>query len=249
MFNFNSTEKDQKITALEERIKTLEQQNASIMQEMRNMCAHYNQHIERLERRITDFTDVWHPMMTANIVRIKDELVAETMKDSQLYIDQRCKTLLPAPSEKKQENCMDPLSGCVVIGFVETTEFSISRQSARCATYKPVFAKKNSTWLNLTVILKNFTSTFIVDSIASFPEIKKIDLADLVSSVSNADLFHQTENQIVPTKMVDIDGNVICSSPMHNGKLEYSRVEKLDKAFAKYGVELLYEGKPIRLST
>jgi hypothetical protein len=49
--------------------------------------------------------------------------------------------------------------------------------------------------------------------------------------------------------MVDIDGNVICSSALNNNKLEYSRVEKLDKAFAKFGVELLYEGKSVRLLT
>jgi hypothetical protein len=81
---------------------------------------------------------------------------------------------------------------------------------------------------------------FIVDSIAAFPEIKKIDLADLVDKRIKA---------IVPTNMVDIDGNVICNSPLNNSKLEYFRVEKLDKAFAKYGVELLYEGKSVRLLT
>ena len=114
MFSFNkssSKTKDQPVSALEERIKTLEQQNASIIQEMRNMTFHYFQHIERLERRITDFTDVWHPMMTANIVRIKDELVADTRKDSQLYIDQNINKLLPAPSEKNKKfvwiQCLD----------------------------------------------------------------------------------------------------------------------------------------------
>jgi hypothetical protein len=49
--------------------------------------------------------------------------------------------------------------------------------------------------------------------------------------------------------MIDADGNVLCSSPMSGDKLVYSRVEKLEKAFAKYGVELLYEGKPVRLLT
>jgi hypothetical protein len=49
--------------------------------------------------------------------------------------------------------------------------------------------------------------------------------------------------------MVDIDGNVICNQSMSNGKIEYFRVEKLDQTFAKYGVELLYEGKSVRLAT
>lgn len=240
MFSFNkssSETKDQTVIALEERVKTLEQQNASIIQEMRNMTFHYFQHIERLERRITDFTDVWHPMMTANIVRIKDEVVADTRKDSQLYIDQNIKTILPASSEKKQENCMDPMSGCVIIG---SQIHQFIREPGCPRIISPVFLERNASYEDLLSAMRTCSRHFIVDSIASFPEIKKIDLSELV----NKDV-----KQVVPTKMIDIDGNVICSSPMSNGKIEYSRVEKLDKAFSKYGVELLYEGKPIRFST
>jgi hypothetical protein len=240
MFSFNkssSETKDQPVSALEERIKTLEQQNASIIQEMRNMTFHYFQHIERLERRITDFTDVWHPMMTANIVRIKDELVADTRKDSQLYIDQNINKLLPAPSEKKQEICMDPMSGFVVIG---SQIHQFIREPGCPRICSPVFLERNVSYEKLLSAMKTCSMNFIVDSIAAFPEIKKIDLAELVN---------KDAKQVLPTNMIDIDGNVICSSPMWGGKIEYSRVEKLDKAFAKYGVELLYEGKPIRLST
>jgi hypothetical protein len=240
MFSFNkssSETKDQTVSALEERVKTLEQQNASIIQEMRNMTFHYFQHIERLERRITDFTDVWHPMMTANIVRIKDELVADTRKDSQLYIDQNIKTLLPASSEKKQEICMDPMSGLVIIG---SQIHQFTRELGGTRIISPVFLERNASYEELLSAIKTCSRHFIVDSISAFPEIKKIDLSELV----NKDV-----KQVVPTKMIDIDGNVICSSPMSNGKIEYSRVEKLDKAFSKYGVELLYEGKPFRFST
>jgi len=239
MFSFNkSTEtKDQRVSALEERINALEQQNASIMREMHNMTFHYFQQLERLDRRITDFADVWHPMMTANMVRIKDEVVAETRKDSQSYIDQNIKTLLPAPSEKKQEICMDPMSGCVVIG---SQIHQFIREPGCQRIISPVFLERNALYEDLLSAMRTCSRHFIVDSIAAFPEIKKFDLAELV----NKDI-----KQIVPTNMIDIDGNVICSSPMRNGKIEYSQVEKLDKAFAKYGVELLYEGKPIRLST
>lgn len=239
MFSFNkSTEnKDQHVRVLEERINALEQQNASIMREMHNMTFHYFQQLERLDRRITDFADVWHPMMTANMVRIKDEVVAETRKDSQSYIDQNIKTLLPAPSEKKQENCMDPMSGCVVIG---SQIHQFIREPGCQRIISPVFLERNALYEDLLSAMRTCSRHFIVDSIAAFPEIKKFDLAELV----NKDI-----KQIVPTNMIDIDGNVICSSPMRNGKIEYSQVEKLDKAFAKYGVELLYEGKPIRLST
>jgi hypothetical protein len=230
MFNFNKSSpenKEPKVSALEERINALEQQNAAIMREMHNMTLHYFQQLERLERRITDFTDVWHPMMTSNIVRIKDELVAETRKDSQSYIDQNIKTLLPPPCEKKQEIAMDPLSGCVIIGIY-----------ASSGILCPVFVERNASYEKLLNAMRTCSKHFIVDSIAAFPEIKKIDLAELV----NKDV-----KQVLPTNMIDIDGNVICSSPLNNSKLEYFRVEKLDKAFAKFGVELLYEGKSVRL--
>jgi hypothetical protein len=233
MFNFNKSSpenKDPKVSALEERVNALEQQNTAIMREMHNMTFHYFQQLERLERRITDFTDVWHPMMAANMVRIKDELVAEVRKDSQSYIDQNINKLLPPPPcEKKQEISMDPMSGCVVIGI----------HTDAAGAYL-VFLERNASYEDLLRAMRICLKHFIVDSITAFPKIKKVDLADLIN---------KKINQIVPTNMVDIDGNVICSSPMWGGKIEYSRVEKLDKAFAKYGVELLYEGKPIRLAT
>jgi len=238
MFNFNSTEKDQKITALKERIKTLESQNAIIIQEMQNMCYNYNQHIDRLEKRITDFTDIWNPFMTANMVRIKDELVAETQKNSQEYIDQNINKLLPSQSEKKQENTMDPMSGYIVIG----TRYNDSVGALRnLSEFSPVILEKNASYDKLLIAMQKCSRHFIVDSIAAFSKtIKHFDLDDLVCKDSK---------QICPTIMIDIDGNDICSSPMWGGKIEYSRVEKLDKAFAKYGVELLYKGKPIKFNT
>jgi hypothetical protein len=242
MFNFNKSSpenKESKVSALEERVNALEQQNAAIMREMHNMTFHYFQQLERLERRITDFTDVWHPMMTSNIVRIKDELVAETRKDSQSYIAQNIKTLLPPPCEKKQEISMDPLCGFVVIGCQACLAPGNHRRHPILNT-TPVFVERNASYEKLLNAMRTCSRHFIVDSIASFPEIKKIDLVDL---------FDEPKHTIEPNIMVDIDGNLICHCPAQGGKLEYSRVEKLDQAFAKYGVELLYKGKPIRLAT
>jgi hypothetical protein len=242
MFNFNKSSpenKDPKVSALEERVNALEQQNAAIMREMHNMTLHYFQQVERLERRITDFTDVWHPMMTSNIVRIKDELVAETRKDSQSYIDQNIKTLLPPPCEKKQEISIDPLCGFVVIGSQTCLTPGDHRRTPR-VVITPVFLERNASYEKLLSAMRTCSKHFIVDTIAAFPEIKKIDLVDL---------FDAPKHTIEHNNMIDIDGNLICHCPALGGKIEYSRVEKLDKAFAKYGVELLYEGKSVRLLT
>ena len=219
-----SSQKDNSV--LESRIAALEQQNATLIQEMRNMCAHYTNHIERLERRITDYTDVWHPMMTANMTRIKTEVVEETktrINDiaQQIQAEQNVKPL-------SQIQQTDPLAGYVVVGF----EY-IYEKGKR--SVKPIFAnryhKKHD--FGITCVLRGITA-FIVDSIASFPQIKHFDLVDFRSG--NPDSLNTPE-------MIDLDGIVLCSSL--KSKPNYSQVEKLDQAFAKYGVELLYEGKPI----
>jgi hypothetical protein len=104
----------------------------------------------------------------------------------------------------------------------------------------PVFLERNASYEKLLSAMRTCSKHFIVDTIAAFPEIKKIDLVDL---------FDAPKHTIEPNNMIDIDGNLICHCPALGGKIEYSRVEKLDKAFAKYGVELLYEGKSVRLLT
>jgi hypothetical protein len=220
-----SSQKDNSV--LESRITALEQQNASLIQELRNMCAHYNHHIERLERRITDYTDVWHPMMTANMTRIKTEVVEETKThineiSQQIQAEQNAKPL----SSIQQ---IDPLAGYVVVGFDYVYE-----KGKR--SVKPVFANRchSKHDFGLTCVIRGITA-FIVDSIASFPQIKHFDLVDFRSGT--------TPDSLNTPEMIDIDGNVLCSSL--KGKPKYSQVEKLDQAFAKYGVELLYEGKPI----
>jgi hypothetical protein len=205
------------------------------MREMHNMTLHYFQQLERLERRITDFTDVWHPMMTSNIVRIKDELVAET-KAHIVDIKQQIKNEIA-------EECVKPLSpiqqtdtlaGHVVVGFKYIYE-----KGGR--SVNPIFANRCHTKhdFGLSCVLRH-VNAFIVDSIASFPQIKHFDLADFIS-------FPGSPDSLAIPEMIDIDGNVLCSSL--KSKPKYSQVEKLEQAFAKFGVELLYEGKSVRLLT
>ena len=219
----------QQSIALEQQSIALEQQNAALVQEMRNICANYNHHIERLERRITDYTDVWHPMMTANITRIKTEIV----EDTQAYInditqkikaEQHVNTVSPIQQT-------DPLSGYVVVGF----QYVYENQKR---VTKPVFANRchSKHDFGLTCVIRGITA-FIVDSIAAFPQIKHFDLVD----------FRVNPDSIETPEMIDIDGNVVCGSI--KGKLKYSQVEKLDQVMAKYGVELRYDGKPIRVAT
>jgi hypothetical protein len=219
----------QQHVALQQQTVSLQQQNAVLVQEMRNICANYNHHIERLERRITDYTDVWHPMMTANINRIKAEIV----KDTKAHINDIAQQIKAEPHVNAISPIQqtDPLSGYVVVGF----QYSYENQKR---TVKPVFANRcpNKHDFGLTCVIRGITA-FIVDSILSFPQIKYFDLVD----------FRVNPDSIDTPEMIDINGNVVCAKI--NGKLKYSQVEKLDQVLAKYGVELRYDGNPIRVAT
>jgi hypothetical protein len=171
-------------------------------------------------------------MMTANITRIKAEIV----EDTQAHINDitqkiKAEQHVNAISTIQQT---DPLSGYVVVGF----QYVYENQKR---VVKPVFAnrchKKHDH--GLTCVIRGITA-FIVDSIAAFPQIKQFDLVDFRSFPGNPD-------SLATPEMIDIDGNVVCGSI--NGKPKYSQVEKLDQVLAKYGVELRYDGKPIRDAT
>ena len=72
---------------LNQRIFALEMQNNQLIQRSQALEGEIYQlknglcnDLARLEKRITDFTDVWHPMMTANINRIKADLEKTIME-------------------------------------------------------------------------------------------------------------------------------------------------------------------------
>lgn len=72
---------------LNQRIFALEMQNNQLIQRSQALEGEIYQlknglcnDFARLEKRITDFTDVWHPMMTANINRIKADLETTIME-------------------------------------------------------------------------------------------------------------------------------------------------------------------------
>lgn len=134
------------IGVLEQRLHFMEQKNALLEQQIRKLeIANNNllqQHINdnsKLERRITDFTDVWHPMMMDNISRIKDELV-EQVKDKSEDLLQTYKKQIP-----------NNLSNYVLVGF----------NIANGGSYIPCFAYKPSTWNDLygTLVRSSFTTS------------------------------------------------------------------------------------------
>lgn len=77
-----TTSLNQKITMLELQNQQLILQNQQILNELHSVKLQLCDNVEKLEKRITDFTDKWHPIMTENIIRIKNEL-EKTIKEAE----------------------------------------------------------------------------------------------------------------------------------------------------------------------
>jgi BMFP domain-containing protein YqiC len=83
---------------LNQRIAVLETQNQQLIQELNQLKNGLCNDFQRLERRITDFTDVWHPFMIQNINRIKEDLEktiieAEREDIKKVQADLECKMM------------------------------------------------------------------------------------------------------------------------------------------------------------
>ena len=102
MINKSNQSMCQRITLLEEKNVYLEQQNQQLNNNIINLQYILDDVFKKLERRITDFTDVWHPMMMSNINRIKDELV-DNVKNVQQSNNNQIKEELENIIKKSQQ--------------------------------------------------------------------------------------------------------------------------------------------------
>lgn len=89
MINKSNQSMVQLITVLEQKNKYLEQQNAELNKYILNLQVKFDETNKFLEKRITDFTDIWHPMMMQNINRIKDELVQSIKKSNDTEVENK----------------------------------------------------------------------------------------------------------------------------------------------------------------
>ena len=81
------------VQSLEQRLFFIEQKNYILEQKINALQGENKALREHLEKRITDFTDVWHPMMMDNINRIKTELVNEVEKVNSDFITEKINAL------------------------------------------------------------------------------------------------------------------------------------------------------------
>lgn len=131
---------DQRFFALETHNQQLLERSISLETEIVQLKNFLVNDLQRLEKRITDFTDVWHPFMIQNINRIKDELVTSIVETERQNIQK-----FKADFEEllRKDNTFG-LSDNILIGYFYGL---------------PVFAHKGSTNQNLPSIFVEMMSS------------------------------------------------------------------------------------------
>ena len=143
---------------LNHRISVLETQNQQLIQELSQLKNGLCNDFQRLERRITDFTDVWHPFMIQNINRIKEDLektIIETEREDIKKVQADLESKLKQISEESSVGLMDN----ILVGYYRD--------------YSPVFAHKDSDLNEITAKLRGDmpdfgASTLIFESLKHF---------------------------------------------------------------------------------
>jgi hypothetical protein len=83
---------------LNQRIIALESQNQQLIQQLSELKSGLYHDFQKLERRITDFTDIWNPFMQQNMNRIKEDLektIIDTQREDigKVHTDLECKMI------------------------------------------------------------------------------------------------------------------------------------------------------------
>jgi len=143
---------------LNHRISVLETQNQQLIQELNQLKNGLCNDFQRLERRITDFTDVWHPFMIQNINRIKEDLektIIEAEREDIKKVHDDLESKLKQISEESSVGLMDN----ILVGYYRD--------------YSPVFAHKDSDLNKITEKIRGDmpdfgASTLILESLKHF---------------------------------------------------------------------------------
>jgi hypothetical protein len=144
---------------LNQRIIALESHNQMLIQELIQLKSGLYHDFQKLERRITDFTDIWNPFMQQNMNRIKEDL-EKTIIDSQREDIKKVQADLECKIEKIIEESNIGLMDNILVGYYRD--------------YSPIFAHKDS---DNNQILRKLqgeeesnlaSSTLILDSLIHF---------------------------------------------------------------------------------
>lgn len=139
---------------LTQRVIALETQNQQLIQELNHLKNGLCHDFQRLEKRITDFTDLWNPFMQQTMNRIKEDL-EKTVIDSQREDIEKIQNEMDSKMEKSNIGLMDN----ILVGYYRD--------------YSPIFAHKDSDNNHIMEKLRGdrcdyICSTLILDSLMHF---------------------------------------------------------------------------------
>jgi hypothetical protein len=209
---------------LNHRISVLETQNQLLIQELSQLKNGIFNDFQRLEKRITDFTDVWHPFMIQNINRIKEDLektIIETEREDIKKVHADLKSKLKQISEESSVGLMDN----ILVGYYRD--------------YSPVFAHKDSDIHQITAKLRGDRGDYNC-SILIFESLKHFKKA----------LYDPAMFQHL--KIINKSGNILYEIPAgyasHIGiPVEYliqnQQVKNIYKLCKEYGIKFVINGE------
>ena len=163
---------NQRLLNLESQNHLLIQRNQSLEGELNEIKYNINWNRQNLENRITDFTDMWHPLMSDNINRIKKSLEETVMAKENLDIIKIQTELDLKFTNIIKENCVEQISDHILIGFKDNETL-------------PLFIHKNSgsqgfqKFRNTVSHYGFYGAVLIAQSLKNLKNIKTYDICSL----------------------------------------------------------------------
>ena len=163
---------NQRVISLESQNHHLIQRNQTLEGELNEIKYNINWNRQNLENRITDFTDMWHPLMSDNINRIKKSLEETVMAKENLDIIKIQTELDLKFTNIIKENCAEQISDHILIGFKDNETL-------------PLFIHKNSgsqgfqKFRNTVSHYGFYGAVLIAQSLKNLKNIKTYDICSL----------------------------------------------------------------------
>ena len=204
---------------LTQRVIALETQNQQLIQELNHLKNGLCYDFQRLEKRITDFTDLWNPFMQQTMNRIKEDL-EKTVIDSQREDIEKVHVDL----EKKMAKMIHHNEEIIIIGVVGYN------RSLRYGT--AIVTQKNSKIVNEMINRQSYPGsqqyTFYLEQLKKLTEFTELDFLYLYATS-----FISKNNEIC-----HIDLDLLERIINHRSKVTIDEIRKIKIMF-----DFCYENK------
>jgi hypothetical protein len=172
---------------LNQRIIALESHNQKLIQELSELKSGLYHDFQKLERRITDFTDIWNPFMQQNMNRIKEDLektIINTQREDIGKIHNELESKIDKIIEERNIALMDN----ILVGYYRDYSIFAHKDSNNNQILRKLQGEE-SNFASSTLILdslKHFKNAYY-DPQSAFGWIKIIDKNGIVLCHTNTD--------------------------------------------------------------